>query len=329
MITFAAACGDASVSRESPATPPTVAVEPAALAVPSPRESVRFDPVIADRYPSLAYYPGPSAAVHAALARQDSATRVLTALADSLAPYRWPSALDWDRQGFIDPHGPRPGFVTRIAGVLIEQTSDRHDLGCAGGFLEGVRLTLLPQLAVDDLDRCAWDVPVDGAPTRCDPEHAYGWLALANVAARLRDDQLPEGRRLIEIDPRDRVGLDRLAAPDAMHLCTVSHASATRTDDRYHHHLMIVLGTPEHGGYEVFDTTGARGVALTPMSGDHFFRYCTTLLAAHRVFRYVSRSTRLTCLPVRAATADHGTSTPSASTTSPASDDRSGSYGSR
>jgi len=322
VITCIVACGPAPVPFQAEAPAPTPTVAPAT----PPREPEPVDALIADRYPSLAHYPGLNAALQAALARRDPPREIFAALADSLAPYRWPSALDWDRQGFIDPHGPRPGFVTRIAGALIEQTSDRHDLGCAGGFLEGVRLTLLPQLAVDDLDRCAYDLAVDGAPTGCDPEHAYGLLALTNVAARLQSEQLPEGPRLFEIGPEDQIGFDRLAAPDAMHLCTVSHASSTRNNDRYHHHLMIVLGTAEHDGYEVFDTTGTRGVALTPMSRSRFFRYCTSLLAANRVYRYVARSARLTCLPVHSqSAAHHGASAPSASTTSPASNERSGS----
>ena len=294
-----AACGAAPAQpqpQHTPAEPAPRVVRPLAPSAP-----VAFDALVADRYPSLAFYPEPSLSLRTALARHDPPREVLAALGETMAPYRWPSPFDWDRQGFIDLHGPRPGFVSRIAGAPIAQTGDRHDLGCAGGFLEGVRLTLLPQLAIDDLDRCEPEREVLGAPVACDREHAYGWLALTNVAALLTADQLPEGARLLEIGPRDQAGLDRLAAPRAMHLCAVSHAAARHGDARYHHHLMIVLGTENATSFEVFDTTGARGVSLAPMSRDRFFRYTTTQLAANPEFRYVGRSTRLTCLPVAAS----------------------------
>ena len=298
IILAMAACGAAPAQpqpQHTPAEPALRVVRPLAPSAP-----VAFDALVADRYPSLAFYPEPSLSLRTALARHDPPREVLAALGETMAPYRWPSPFDWDRQGFIDLHGPQPGFVSRIAGAPIAQTGDRHDLGCAGGFLEGVRLTLLPQLAIDDLDRCEREREVLGAPVACDREHAYGWLALTNVAALLTTDQLPEGPRLLEIGPRDQAGLGRLAASGAMHLCAVSHAAAKRGDARYHHHLMIVLGTEDATNFEVFDTTGARGVSLAPMSRDRFFRYTTTQLAANAEFRYVGRSTRLTCLPVAA-----------------------------
>ncbi len=299
MLSSMTACEAAPAQPQHSTPEPALVAHPSTPSTPStPSAPPAFDALIADRYPSLAFYPEPSLSLRTALARHDPPRELLAALAETMAPYRWPSPFDWDRQGFIDLHGPQPGFVTRIAGAPIAQNGDRHDLGCAGGFLEGVRLTLLPQLAIDDLDRCEPAREVLGAPAGCDREHAYGWLALTNVAALLSEDQLPEGPRLHEIGPRDQTGLDRLAAPGAMHLCAVSHASASHGDARYHHHLMIVLGTTDAASFEVFDTTGARGVALAPMSRDRFHRYTTTQLAANLEFRYVSRSTRLTCLPV-------------------------------
>lgn len=253
------------------------------------------DARLVDRHPSLAYYPGTSARLHAALAGADVRER-LAALAESLAPYRWPDAYDWDRHGFIDLAGPRPGFVTRVSGVLVPQDPDRHDLGCAGGFLEGVRMAWLPDLAVEDLDRCEPAGQVEGGPDACDPEHDYGWLALANITRRLRPAQLPEGPRLFEFGPNHPGAVDRIAAPDTMHLCTVSHQSATRAKARYHHHMMIVAGAGD--SVDVFDTTGARGVAYIRLPLPRFRRYCTAMLAASEEFRYISRSTRLTCVRV-------------------------------
>lgn len=271
--------------------------EPAAI------RDASLEAALADPYPSLRHYPDGGPRLRAALAAHAGPREVLVALAEHMAPHRWPDAIDWDRHGFIDLHGARPGFVTRVAGALVPQTGGRCDLGCAGGFLEGVRLTLLPGLAIDELDRCDPEAAaVAGGPGRCDPEHEYGWLALAAIAARLAPTQLPEGPKLLEIGPTDAAGIDRLAAAGAMHLCTVSHAATAQAGARFYHHMMIVLGTPGGAALDVFDTTGARGVSLVTMTRERFFRYCTTQLAANVEFRYVSRSARLTCLAV--ATAD-------------------------
>lgn len=256
-----------------------------------------IDPVVVDRYPSLAFYPDLGAGVTAA--RAGGARAVLAALVEGLEAYRWPSALDWDRNGFIDLQGARPGFVTRVSGLLKAQPGDRHDLGCAGGFLEGVRMILVPDMAIDELDRCDMAVSVAGGPAGCEPQREYGWLALRNVASRLRAEQLPAGARMFEVSPVEAAGMNRLVVSGAMHLCTVSHESATRGEERLYHHLMIVLATEDEESVEVFDTTGLRGVALTRMTRDRFVHYCANQLAASREYRYRSRSVRLTCLPVR------------------------------
>lgn len=263
--------------------------------------AVAIDAAVVDRYPSLRAYPDASSRLQSALAAREGPREVLLALAEAMAPYRWPGALDWDRHGFIAIDGARRGFVTRVAGGLIAQPGDRHDLGCAGGFLEGVRLTLLPDLAIADLDRCARARAVVGAPDRCDPTHDYGLLALAGIAARLAPARLPAGPTLFELDPRDAAAIDRLAAPGALHLCSVSHTSPTHAGARFYHHMLIVLGTAGADDLEVFDTTGARGVSLVTMPRGRFFRYCTTQLAASEAYRYASRSARLTCLAVAAA----------------------------
>jgi len=280
----------AEVETKVEARPARVVEESAAVVV---------NPALVDRYPSLEYYPDLGARMAVALAG-GRPREILAGIAESVAVYRWPSMLDWDRHGFIDVHGGRPGFVTRVAGASISQPVDRHDLGCAGGFLEGVRMTLVPDLAIDELDRCEVAVAVAGGPVDCEPQRAYGWLALRNIAARLRPSQLPAGRRLFELAPERQASLDPLAVPGAMHLCTVSHESTAQGGQRLYHHLMIVLATAEAGALEVFDTTGIRGVALTRMTRDRFLHYCATLLGASREYRYTSRSARLTCLPVAA-----------------------------
>lgn len=271
------------------------------IAAPEPRsEAVVVDPVLADRHPSLAYYPSLAAALPAALVG-GAPREILVGLAATMAPYRWPSALDWDRHGFLDLHGPRPGFVTRVSGALISQPGDRHDLGCAGGFLEGVRLTLVPDLAIGELDRC--DVEADavaGGPTECEPQRDYGWLALRNIAVRLRPSQLPAGPRLISLAPERSEDLDRLSAAGAMHLCTVSHEANARGRLRLHHHMMIVLARAEADALDVFDTTGIRGVALARMTRARFGEYVSVQLAASREFRYARGSAQLICLPVAA-----------------------------
>ena len=302
--TVAAAPTTATLAEVGPRVGAPVAgtlaeVGPSAPAEPR-SEPVVVDPALADRHPSLAYYPSLAAALPAALFG-GGPREILAALVASMAPYRWPSALDWDRHGFIDLHGPRPGFVTRVSGALISQPGDRHDLGCAGGFLEGVRLTLVPDLAIGELDRC--DVAADavaGGPTACEPQRDYGWLALRNIAVRLRPSQLPVGPRLITLAPERAEDLDRLSAAGAMHLCTVSHEANARGRLRLHHHMMIVLARGESDAFDVFDTTGIRGVALARMTRARFAEYVSVQLAASREFRYARSSAQLICLPVAA-----------------------------
>lgn len=283
-----------------PAPPVTLASPDIQPIAPEPA-SVVIDAALADRFPSLDHYPGVDAPLRDALERGAGPREVLGALASTMAPYRWASVIDWDRHGFIDLHGARRGFVTRISGALVSQPSDRHDLGCAGGFLEGVRLTLLPQVAIDDLDRCESDATLilDTRPG-CDTPNEYGRRALTNIAHRLRAEQLPSGPALLEIDLREVAALARLKAPGAMHLCTVSHTSNTHANTRFYHHLMIVLGTSS-GAVDVFDTTGARGLSVVRMHHELFLRYCTTQLGSNREYRYSVRSAGLTCLPVTPA----------------------------
>ena len=304
-LIMSVACGAAPEERRdaelSEQPPPVTRARPDAEPIADRPDSVAIDAALADRFPSLDYYPSVDARLHDALERGAGPREILGALASTMAPYRWTSVIDWDRHGFIDLHGARRGYVTRVSGMLVTQPSDHHDLGCAGGFLEGVRLTLLPQVAIDDLDRCESDATaVLDARHGCDSPHEYGRRALTNIAHRLRGEQLPAGPELLEIDLREATALARLEAPGAMHLCTVSHTSVKHARTRFYHHLMIVLGTAGGEAFDVFDTTGGRGVSVVKMAREQFVRYCTTLLGANREFRYLGRSAGLTCLPVAA-----------------------------
>ncbi len=262
-----------------------------------PLAAAVLDPAIADRYPSLTHYPAIGAPLQDALLRRAPPVEILAALGEAMVPYRWPSASDWDRAGFIDLDATTPGFVTRTTAKSVSQPTGRHDLGCTGGFLEGVRLVVAPRLSVAELEECAPETfAVIGAPRRCDRDREFGWLALANIAALLPAARLADGQKLFRLDPRDASAHARLAKGGALHLCSVSHEAAARRRQRFHHHMFIALGEPD--GLWVFDTTGVRGVAIETMSAERFVRYFTTLLASSREFRYVAKSSRLTCLAV-------------------------------
>lgn len=272
-----------------------VAAEPAPEPDPPPQPG-EVDAAVFDRYPSLVFYPEVAPALVAALTRGASSREILEALAVTFAPWRWPSASDWDRAGFIDTAADTPGFVTRTFGRSVSQPTGRHDLGCAGGFLEGVRMILAPRIDVDEFEHCDEStLAIEGGPERCDQEREFGRIAIANIARTLPDDRLASEAKLVEL----RADADThatLAKPGAMHLCTVSHRAAARHRDRYFHHMLVALGEPD--GLWVFDTTGVKGVALERMEIDRFIRYCTTLLGSNREYRYVADTARLTCVAV-------------------------------
>ena len=91
------------------------------------------DSALLDRYPSLAFYPALGPELVAALTRPGSPREILDALAVTLAPWRWPSASDWDRSGFIDLDADTPGFVTRAYARSVSLPTGRHDLWGARG----------------------------------------------------------------------------------------------------------------------------------------------------------------------------------------------------
>jgi hypothetical protein len=118
-------------------------------------------------YPSLEHYPSVAPALTAALARRHGPS-ILAGLDESLRPYRWPDAVSWENTGFIRlagegtrAEGEPLGFVRRVGGNVLAQDGT-HDLGCAGGFLEGMRLLWLPDLTIEDLGDC--DAPARPGP---------------------------------------------------------------------------------------------------------------------------------------------------------------------
>jgi hypothetical protein len=272
--------------------------DPAPVPVPVP-DAVDPDAALLDRCPSLAFYPALGPELVAALTRPAPPREILEALALTLAPFRWPSASDWDRSGFIDLDAETPGFVTRTYARSVSQPTGRHDLGCAGGFVEGVRMILAPRLGIDELEHCdAETIAIEGGPPKCDHEREFGRIALANITRGLPKDRLVDGAKLVEL----RADADThalLAKPGALHLCTVSHRAALRGRHRYFHHMLVALG--ESDGLWIFDTTGVKGVAIEKMEVDRFIRYCTTLLGSNREYRYVADTARLTCVAVTPA----------------------------
>ncbi len=292
------ACGE---PRPSPPVTRTIAEPIAVLDAGAPEPVPTAAPTIdvLARWPALAFHPGVTRRLHDALANAAPARERLLALAQSLAPFRWESATSWDNTGFVATDGDALGFVTRRGGEVVAQAPGSFDLGCAGGFLEGVRLTLLPTLAMHELAACDAQLStrVSGAPDRCEPRD-FGLRAIANVADRLDATRLPDGPRIVELGPDDALRLAQLRAPGAAHLCAVSHTALAHGGQRFYHHMMIVLGTEDGETYDVFDTTGSRGVAVQRMRQSRFVTYVGGLLAANRDYRYAAASTRLGCVRV-------------------------------
>jgi hypothetical protein len=283
-----AACG----TDEVPA--PTPAAES-----PGPVEHVAsVEPTTASRYPSLAYYPELHPTMLPALERRD-APAILGALAYTFTPVRPPYAV-WERTGHVRLAGPTKGFVREVDGVIHHQPAGRFDLSCAGGFLEAVRLLLLPEVELDDLGHCDPELlaAVEGAPESCGHEGDFGWLALANIAARLEPDRLPKGRTVWSKPVLRRDDVDADIAPGDVRLCTVSHASTVHGGERFHHHMMLMLEPNDDGEIPLFDITGSRGVYLRPRPRNLVAKYVKHLLADNDAFRYQPRSALLTCLDV-------------------------------
>ena len=256
-------------------------------------------PELAERYPSLAYYPDPHASLLEALEARDT-PGILYGLERTFAPVR-PESEDWDRSGHLRLRGETTGFVREVGQGVTPQPAGRYDLSCAGGFVEAVRLLLLPRIELDDLGRCddAQLALVEGAPAACGDEGDFGLLALVNIAAQLEPEQLPEGRTIHANPVRNRDDVKANVLPGHARLCTVSHESTTQGRNRYHHHMMLMLEPDENGEVPLFDTTGYNGVHIRSRPHNLIAKYAKHALADNERFAYDRNSTVLSCLTVK------------------------------
>lgn len=296
LVVLLAGCGaKAPVTEADPTTSGTVtAAEPKPpVSVPRPASSV------IGRYPSVGHYPNPHPSLLDALDRGD-APDILYGLARTFAPVR-PHTDDWDRSGHLRLTGETTGFVRETAGSVVPQPEGRYDLSCAGGFLEAVRLLLLPNFELDDLARCddALLDSVDGAPKTCGHDGDFGLLALVNIAAELEPERLPGGRSIKADAIRSREDVRADVLPGEVRLCTVSHESMTHGRRRYHHHMMLMLDPDENGEIPLFDTTGYNGVHIRARPHNLIAKYAKHALADNERFRYDLASTVLSCLTVK------------------------------
>jgi hypothetical protein len=295
-LTLAIACGapEPGPRREEARTGAHAAPPDAASADPPPAP-VTSPPVAA--YPSLAHYPSVAPTLTQALARRDGVA-ILAGLDDTLRPYRWPDAMSWDNTGYVNVAGPGPlGWARRVGEAVLAQDDGTHDLGCAGGFLEGMRLLWLPTLAIEELGDCTTPVDrgVTGAALDCDQPSAWGLVAIANLAARLPMEALPHGRVITKHVVTNAATAAELRTPGVLHLCTLSHTSR-RAPGRWHHHMMAIGADPQETILRVFDTTGIGGVSWRQMTAERLHRYTSDALASNAEYRYERGTAELHCV---------------------------------
>lgn len=288
----AAPVGAAPMEAAPMEAPPVEAPPPSGRVAPEPALDA-IEP------PSWAYLPRVDPMLREALLAGEPTEVRLEALVRALAPFRWASD-DWDNLGFIRTTDDAPrGFVTRVDGALRMQAEGAYSLGCAGGFLEGVRVALAPTLEMADLLRCddaTLAVLGTSAPPTCEPE-AFGLHAIANTAiAADAAGVLEQPPAAVSLDPRDPAALGPLLAPGVLQLCTVSHVPSVGSPTRLYHHLMIVLRASGPRAMMLFDTTGYRGVAMRRIDAPGLSRYVTTALARNEAHRYDPTSARIDCL---------------------------------
>lgn len=291
-----AGCGSRAATTEADQTSSGAVAVPA---VQTPTPGVAAALTLASRYPSVGYYPDPHPSLLKALEARDP-LGILDGLARTFAPVR-PHSDDWDRSGHLRLTGETTGFVRETGGSVAPQPPGRYDLSCAGGFLEAVRLLLLPRIELDDFARCD-DVllaSVDGSPKACGHDGDFGLLALVNIAAQLEPDQLPAGRTIEAHPVRNRADVKADVPPGHARLCTVSHESTTHERSRYHHHMMLMLEPDENGEIPLFDTTGYNGVHVRSRPHNLIAKYAKHALADNKRFGYDRSSAVLSCLTVK------------------------------
>jgi hypothetical protein len=302
------ACGEPPDPQPTPIpvlAPDTGAERPAVSSRPAPDPA----PIPADEWSeprlepaSWAFLPAVDPTLREALATGEQADVLLEALVRTLAPYRWESVETWDNFGFIRTEDDAPrGFVTRVDGALRMQPEGVYSLGCAGGFLEGLRVLLTPELGMAELQRCddqTLAVLGPQAPAECRPE-AFGLHAIANAArAAETAGVLARPAVPLQIEPHDPAALAPLLAVGVLQLCTVSHEPTVGARTRLYHHLMILLRPPGPRALLLFDTTGYRGVALRRIDTKVMARYSTTALARNDTHHYDPASARIDCMTV-------------------------------
>lgn len=293
----------ASVSCEAAqvAAAPVAEVEPVVAAA-ATAVAADGDAGIVAEHPSWAYYPAIDPTLIAAIAGDERADVVLRMLAATLAPHRWASVDDWDNTGFVnlEPDAPA-GWVTRASGTLASQLAGEFQLGCAGGYLEGVRAILVPDLRMGELKRCdgeALAVLGEHAPTGCRPEEFGLHAIVATAAAVERRGASTAPPVFVHVEPTAPEAFDTTLVAGAVHVCTVSHRSRAFGDARYYHHLMIVVRPTARATFQVFDTTGYGGVQVREMTGRKLGAYSKNALAMNRHHDYDPASTRVDCFAI-------------------------------
>jgi hypothetical protein len=289
---------DASAPVPNADTRPPAPRGPAPGFEPEPEPSFEPGPEPA----SWAFYPTVGPTLREALVTGERADVLLEELARTLAPYRWEHVDDWDNLGFIRTADDAPrGFVTRVDGALHMQPPGSYSLGCAGGFLEGLRVLLTPALEMADLQRCdegtlAMLGPL--APAECRSE-GFGLHAIANAArAAEAAGALAAPPEPLHVAPHEPGAFGPLDELGVLQLCTVSHEPTVGTRTRLYHHMMIVMRAMSPRTLLVFDTTGFRGVALRRIEARVLSRYVTDSLANNDTHRYDPASARIDCMTV-------------------------------
>ncbi|MCH9688852.1 MAG: hypothetical protein K0V04_45890 [Deltaproteobacteria bacterium] len=250
---------------------------------------------------SWTFFPAVDPSAQAAVTEGADAHRVLETLAAGLAPFRWDSVDDWDNLGFVRIGlDPPLGFVTQGDGEVTAQPDGQTQLGCAGGYLEGARALLVPDLRMDQLRSCddqVWETL--GLPPKACTDETFGLRAIANTARVAHAAEALTGPgKAIHIEPSGPHDFDMLLPKGPLHLCTVSHESTTHDRLRLYHHLMIILRARGRRALAMFDTTGYRGMTLRRITPRRLVSYVRSALATNDTYRYDPGSTHVDCVEI-------------------------------